>query len=161
MVGPVHNDAGFRTYIYVGKGLRVLPIMWRHCDVFNFRTSYCIINVGKQSGVQSSFGQQGILAWIDNEICPQVRTESLVYSLTSMVAPLKWGNGYKKWYQDWGHCGVTNDLESSTQPEGERPEAVVSFPGRWWHHNDRNRGINFYSIMMLQSMLNLCRCSAV
>ena len=37
------------------------------------------------------------------------------------------------------------------------PRAVVSFPGRWWHHNDRNRGINFYSIMMPQSILNLCR----
>ena len=23
---------------------------------------------------------------------------------------------YRNWYQDWGHCGVTNDLESSPQP---------------------------------------------
>ena len=28
---------------------------------------------------------------------------------------------------------------------GLRPRAVVSFPGRWWHHNDRNQGINSYS----------------
>ena len=28
------------------------------------------------------------------------------------------------------------------------PRAVASFPGRWWHHSDRNLGINFYSIMM-------------
>ena len=27
--------------------------------------------------------------------------------------------GYRNWYQDWGHCGVTNDLGSSPQPEGE------------------------------------------
>ena len=25
-----------------------------------------------------------------------------------------------------------------------RPRAVVSFPGRWWHHNDLNLGINSY-----------------
>ena len=24
---------------------------------------------------------------------------------------------YRNWYQDWGHCGVTNDLGSSPQPE--------------------------------------------
>ena len=31
-----------------------------------------------------------------------------------------WGPiGYRNWYQDWGHCGVTNDLGSSPQPEGE------------------------------------------
>ena len=23
--------------------------------------------------------------------------------------------------------------------------AVVSFPGRWWHHNDLNFGINSYN----------------
>ena len=28
---------------------------------------------------------------------------------------------------------------------GLRPRAVVSFPGRWWHHNDLNLGINSYS----------------
>ena len=38
---------------------------------------------------------------------------------------------------------------------------VVSFPGRWWHHNDRNRGINFFSIMMPQNILNLCRFGCV
>ena len=27
---------------------------------------------------------------------------------------------------------------------GLRPRAVVSFPGRWWHHNDLNLGINSY-----------------
>ena len=27
--------------------------------------------------------------------------------------------GYRNWYRDWGHCGVTNDLGSSPQPEGE------------------------------------------
>ena len=26
-----------------------------------------------------------------------------------------------------------------------RPRAVVSFPGRWWHHNDLNLGINSYN----------------
>ena len=30
-------------------------------------------------------------------------------------------------------------------------------PGRWWYHNDRIRSINFYSIMMPQGILNLCR----
>ena len=29
------------------------------------------------------------------------------------------GVSYRNWYQDWGHCGVTNDLGSSPQPEGE------------------------------------------
>ena len=73
---------------------------------------------------------------------------------------------YRNWYQDWGHCCVTNDLGSSPQPEGERPgklttargrspRAVVSFPGRWWRNNDRNRGINFYSIMMKQNQLQI------
>ena len=33
--------------------------------------------------------------------------------------------GYRNWYQDWGHCGVTNDLGSSLQPEGETR-------GLWW-----------------------------
>ena len=33
--------------------------------------------------------------------------------------------GYRNWYQDWGHCGVTNDLGSSPQPEGEAR-------GLWW-----------------------------
>ena len=33
--------------------------------------------------------------------------------------------GYRNWYQDWGHCGVTNDLGSSPQPEGETR-------GLWW-----------------------------
>ena len=28
---------------------------------------------------------------------------------------------------------------------GLRPRAVVSFPGRWWHHNDLNLGINSYN----------------
>ena len=32
---------------------------------------------------------------------------------------------YRNWYQDWGHCGVTNDLGSSPQPEGEAW-------GLWW-----------------------------
>ena len=32
-----------------------------------------------------------------------------------------------------------------TTARGRSPR-VVSFPGRWWHHNDRNRGTNFYSI---------------
>ena len=32
--------------------------------------------------------------------------------------------GYWNIYQDWGHCGVTNDLGSSPQPEGEAR--------RWW-----------------------------
>ena len=41
-------------------------------------------------------------------------------------------NGYRNWYQYWGHCCLINDLGSSPQPEGE----------------DRNWGINFYSIMM-------------
>ena len=54
-------------------------------------------------------------------------------------------DGYRNWYHDWGHC------ERS-------PMAVVSFPG---HHNDRNRGINFYSIMMHQTILNLCRFGCV
>ena len=35
------------------------------------------------------------------------------------------GIGYRNWYQDWGHCGVTNDLGSSPQPEGEAR-------GLWW-----------------------------
>ena len=66
---------------------------------------------------------------------------------------------YRNWYQDWGHCCVTNDLGSSPQPEGEArgrsPRAVVSFPGRWWRNNDRNGGINFYSIMMKQNQLQI------
>ena len=33
--------------------------------------------------------------------------------------------GYRNWYQDWGHCDVTNDLGSSPQPEGEAQ-------GLWW-----------------------------
>ena len=33
--------------------------------------------------------------------------------------------GYRYWYQDWDHCGVTNDLGSSPQPEGEAR-------GLWW-----------------------------
>ena len=33
--------------------------------------------------------------------------------------------GYRNWYQDWGHCGVTNDLGSSPQPKGEAQ-------GLWW-----------------------------
>ena len=35
-----------------------------------------------------------------------------------------WVN-YRNWYQDWGHCGVTNDLGRSPQPEGEAR-------GLWW-----------------------------
>ena len=35
------------------------------------------------------------------------------------------------------------------------PRAVVSFPGRWWRNNDRNGGINFYSIMMKQNQLQI------
>ena len=33
--------------------------------------------------------------------------------------------GYRNWYQDWGHCCVTNDLGSSPQPEGFAL-------GLWW-----------------------------
>ena len=33
--------------------------------------------------------------------------------------------GYRNWYQDWGHCDVTNDRGSSPQPEGEAR-------GLWW-----------------------------
>ena len=36
-----------------------------------------------------------------------------------------------------------------------RPRAVVSFTGRWWRNNDRNGGINFYSIMMKQNQLQI------
>ena len=32
---------------------------------------------------------------------------------------------YRNWYQDWAHCGVTNDLGSSPQPEGDAR-------GLWW-----------------------------
>ena len=35
------------------------------------------------------------------------------------------GTCYRNWYQDWGHCGVTNDLGISPQPEGEAL-------GLWW-----------------------------
>ena len=31
----------------------------------------------------------------------------------------------------------------------------MSFPGRWWRNNDRNGGINFYSIMMKQNQLQI------
>ena len=48
--------------------------------------------------------------------------------------------------------GAARGRSPRAQPEGEArgrsPRAVVSFPGRWWHYNDRNRGINFDSIMM-------------
>ena len=59
------------------------------------------------------------------------------------------GIGYRNWYQDWGHCCVTNDAR------GRSPRAVVSFPGRWWRNNDRIGGINFYSIMMKQNQLQI------
>ena len=36
---------------------------------------------------------------------------------------------------------------------GLRPRAVVSFPGRWWHHNDLNLGINSYNHTMIDWML--------
>ena len=68
-------------------------------------------------------------------------TEGLTH--TNMYCRLRAVVCYRNWYQDWGNCGVTNDLRC--------------FPGRWWHHNDRNRGSVFYFIMMPQSILNLCR----
>ena len=34
-------------------------------------------------------------------------------------------------------------------------QAVVSFTGRWWRNNDRNGGINLYSIMMKQNKLQI------
>ena len=42
-----------------------------------------------------------------------------------------------------------------TTARGRSPRAVVSFPGRWWRNNDRNGGINFYSIMMKQNQLQI------
>ena len=41
---------------------------------------------------------------------------------------LSGATSYRNWYQDWGHCGVTNDLRSSTQAEGcgELPRSLVT-----------------------------------
>ena len=50
----------------------------------------------------------------------KIRVISSVYP--SICRPGIW---YRNWYQDWGHCGVTNDLGSSPQPEGEAR-------GLWW-----------------------------
>ena len=36
-----------------------------------------------------------------------------------------------------------------TTPLGIRPRVVVSFPGRWWHHNDLNLGINSYNSSLI------------
>ena len=58
--------------------------------------------------------------------------------------------GYRNWYQVWGHWPG-----KLTTARGRSPRAVVSFPGRWWRNNDRNGGINFYSIMMKQNQLQI------
>ena len=54
----------------------------------------------------------------------------ILIPLTPIWSPTSWNvsmetYGYRNWYQDWGHCGVTNDLGSSPQPEGEAL-------GLWW-----------------------------
>ena len=35
---------------------------------------------------------------------------------------------YRNWYQDWGHCGVTNDLGSSPQPGTNPPSGCGELP---------------------------------
>ena len=49
-----------------------------------------------------------------------------INNTSTMVQEMSWrrtqfSSSYmgRQWYQDWGHCGVTNDLGSSPQPEGE------------------------------------------
>ena len=45
---------------------------------------------------------------------------------------------YRNWYQDWGHCCVTNDLGSSPQPSGFAlglwwaSQVVGDALGLWW-----------------------------
>ena len=52
------------------------------------------------------------------------RISSLIfYNFAAILS--RGGMSYRNWYRDWGHCGVTNDLGSSPQPEGEAR-------GRWW-----------------------------
>ena len=44
------------------------------------------------------------------------------------VARDEWMGGYRNWYLNFGHCGVINDLGSSTQPSGcgELPRSLVT-----------------------------------
>ena len=67
------------------------------------------------------------------------------------------------WYYEPGYhevIGIDTKIEvivasPTTWEAHHSPRAVVSFPGRWWRKNDRNGGINFYSIMMKQNQLQI------
>ena len=64
----------------------------------------------------------------------------------------------------WWHCSLMPICITRVRVVGLDTKIeviVVIFPGRWWHHNDQNQGINFYSIMMLESIFNLCRFGCV
>ena len=60
--------------------------------------------------------------------------------------------GYRNWYLDFGHCGVTNDLESSPQPEGE-PKSRYQF----LFYHDASRHIKSMQIWVWISRKSLIK----
>ena len=76
--------------------------------------------------------------------CPNyiwVINNSIAYKCASYIIDLTvvdfvYGMGYRNWYQDWGHCGVTNDPGSSPQPSGDdlgsSPQPEGEARGLWW-----------------------------
>ena len=74
-----------------------------------------------------------------------------------------WVN-YRNWYQDWGHCGVTNDLGSSPQPEGcdELPRWLVTpqWPKsryQFLFYHDASKHVEFMQIRVCISRKSLIK----
>ena len=75
---------------------------------------------------------------------------------------------YRNWYQDWGHCGVTNDLGSSPQPKakpegcGELPRLLVTpkWPKsryQFLFYHDASKQIKFMQIRVYISRKSLIK----
>ena len=63
--------------------------------------------------------------WMIESVIVSWMQQWVVQSVNQGVSEWGWVGDDGNWYQDWGHCGVTNDLGSSPRPEGQTL-------GLWW-----------------------------
>ena len=104
-----------RYWLVVGSRVSILILGPGQC---------CLINIPEDYS-QNSWWLSQLYDYINlqfyhdvNEICWPQPIRSLKLGHVS-------GQGYRNWYQYWGHCCLINDLVSSPQPEGEAR-------GLWW-----------------------------
>ena len=93
-----------------------------------------------------------------------------IYNIPALVQIIAWRRpGHKPLPEPMMDIGIDTSifghpwLGNLTTPPypSALPRGVVRLPSHGWRHSDRNRGINFYSVMAPLSLINSCRSGCV